>query len=175
MPDPLTRCPEGHFYDPLKQSSCPWCAPLEVGLSAAPPALPVEQPLPPPVPADSIKDVNHVNPVVGWLVCMEGPDKGRDFRLQAERNFIGRSPGMEVCVPSDNTISREKHAAVLFDPKRCSFWVTPGHGTGLVYLNGHIVHAAEQMHAEDVIELGATKLLLVPFCGEKHAWEKTPA
>jgi hypothetical protein len=37
------------------------------------------------------------------MVCLEGPDRGRDFRLHAEKNFIGRSPGMDVCILSDDT------------------------------------------------------------------------
>ena len=103
-------------------------------------------------------------------MCVEGPDKGRDFRLHAERNFIGRAPSMDVCISNDNTISREKHASVMFEPRKQTFWVAPGMASGLVYLNGDVVHAPTMMKAEDVIELGQTKLLLVPFCGEKHSW-----
>ena len=117
---------------------------------------------------------NHVDPVVGWLVCVEGPDKGRDFRLHGERNWVGRSPLMEVCVPNDMTISRERHAAVLFDPKRAQFWLTPGQGSGLVHVNGEMVAGPQQIHAEDVLEMGQSKLVLIAFCGERRSWEKTP-
>ena len=116
-----------------------------------------------------------MDPVVGWLVCLEGPDKGRDFRLHAERNWMGRSPLMDVCILNDMTVSRERHAAVLFDPKRRNFWLTPGQGAGLVHVNGEVVHGPQQLQAEDVVELGQTKLAFVPFCGEKHSWEKTTA
>ena len=30
-------------------------------------------------------------PVTGWLVCVDGPEKGRDYRLHEEYNYIGRS------------------------------------------------------------------------------------
>jgi hypothetical protein len=110
------------------------------------------------------------DPVVGWLVCLEGPDRGRDFRLHGEKNFIGRSPIMDVCVPGDDTISREKHGVLIFDPKKQAFWVLPGESAGLVYLNGEIVHSPTPINRDDVLELGQTKLVLIPFCGDKYTW-----
>ena len=112
------------------------------------------------------------DPVVGWLVCLAGPDRGRDFRLHAEKNFIGRSPLMDVCVPGDESVSRDRHALVIFDPKKQQFWAVPGDATGLVYLNGDVVHVPTQMSADDVLELGQTKLVLIPFCGAKYSWSR---
>jgi hypothetical protein len=111
-----------------------------------------------------------IDPVVGWLVCVGGPDRGRDFRLRMEKNYIGRSPSMDVVIEGDKTVSREKHGVVIFDPKRQAFWVLPGEASGLVYLNGEVVHTPMQMQRDDVIELGQTKLALIPFCGEKYNW-----
>ncbi len=202
MADKMTRCPEGHFYDPTKHNSCPWCAlpvdveggertrpasappmppPLPPGFAAGPPPPPPPLPPPPPPPlpkpgatrraggeASSTKD----DPVVGWLVCLAGPDRGRDFRLHAEKNFIGRSPLMDVCVAGDESVSRDRHAQVIFDPKKQVFWAVPGDASGLVYLNGDIVHAPTRMNCDDVLEVGQTKLVLIPFCGEKYSWSR---
>lgn len=198
MADKMTRCPEGHFYDPTKHNSCPWCAlpadveggertrpavppPLPAGFAAGPPPPP---PPPPPLPsppaakpgatrraaAEALGVKN--DPVVGWLVCLAGPDRGRDFRLHAEKNFIGRSPAMDVCVAGDETVSRDRHALVIFDPKKQVFWAVPGDASGLVYLNGDIVHSPTPMQRDDVLEIGQTKLVLVPFCGEKYSWSR---
>jgi hypothetical protein len=112
------------------------------------------------------------DPVVGWLVCLAGPDRGRDFRLHAEKNFIGRSPLMDVCVAGDESVSRDRHATVIFDPKKQTFWTLPGDASGLVYLNGDIVHSPAQMRRDDVLEVGQTKLVLIPFCGEKYSWSR---
>jgi hypothetical protein len=208
MADKMTRCPEGHFYDPTKHNSCPWCAlpadaeggektrpaqglatppplppPLPAGMAAGPPPPPPPPPLPG-RPAEKAADpaatrrvgVEAIgpknDPVVGWLVCLAGPDRGRDFRLHAEKNFIGRSPAMDVCVAGDDAVSRERHALVIFDPKKQVFWAVPGDSSGLVYLNGDIVHAPTQMQQEDVLEVGRTKLVLIPFCGEKYNWSR---
>jgi len=115
------------------------------------------------------------DPVVGWLVCLEGPDRGRDFRLHMEKNYIGRAPTMDVVIEGDNTVSREKHGVIIFDPKRLVFWVLPGEASGLVYLNGEIVNAPMQMQHDDVIEVGQSKLVLIPFCGEKYNWSDPAA
>jgi hypothetical protein len=206
LADKMTRCPEGHFYDPTKHASCPWCAlPVDVeggertrpagppplpGAVAGPPPpppplptphLPAQPPLPPPPPLPKPGATRRVgqeasgsknDPVVGWLVCLAGPDRGRDFRLHAEKNFIGRSPLMDVCVAGDESVSRDRHGLVIFDPKKQVFWAVPGDASGLVYLNGDIVHSPTQMQRDDVLEIGQTKLVLIPFCGEKYSWSR---
>ncbi len=111
-------------------------------------------------------------PVVGWLVCMEGPDRGKDFRLHNEKNYVGRAPSNDVVVESDNTVSRERHGLVIFDPKKHTFWALPGDASGLVYLNGEIVNSPTEMKSDDVLEIGKTKLVLIAFCGAKYTWEE---
>lgn len=211
MADKMTRCPEGHFYDPAKHGACPWCAlpqdtgfeqktrpvrpggleipppltpPLSGGATAMPPPVPLQAATPmtpaPVRPGATVRVGMNVaagktDPVVGWLVCLEGPDRGRDFRLRMEKNYIGRAPTMDVILEGDNTVSREKHGVIIFDPKRQAFWVLPGEASGLVYLNGEIVHSPTQMHRDDVIEVGQTKLVLIPFCGEKYNWSDSVA
>ena len=186
MSDKMTRCPEGHFYDSAKHGSCPWCAlPQDVGggeqktRPVGPPPLPQTPGInPPPVaprPGATMRvgqeaSPSRKEPVVGWLVCLAGPDRGKDYRLHPEKNFLGRAPHMDVAIESDATVSREKHGVVVFDPKKKSFWVLPGEASGLVYLNGEMVSAPAQMKADDVIELGQTRLVLVPFCGDKYNW-----
>ena len=79
---------------------------------------------------------------------------------------------MDDCVAGDETVSREKHALVIFDPKKRAFWAVPGDASGLVYLNGEIVHSPTQMQRDDVLEVGQTKLVMIPFCGEKYNWSQ---
>jgi hypothetical protein len=112
------------------------------------------------------------DPVVGWLVCVEGPEKGRDYRIRAERNFIGRSPHMDIAITGDDAISRENHAVVTFNPKNGIFRIAPGESRGLIYLNDEEVLTPVVLNAYDKVEIGATKLTFVPFCGERFQWEK---
>ncbi len=112
-----------------------------------------------------------IDPVVGWFVCVEGVDRGRDFRIRSEKNFVGRSESMDVCIPGDETVSRENHAIVSFNPKNRQFKLHPGDSRGLVYLNGEEVDSPAPLKAGDHVELGQTKLLFVPLCGESFSWE----
>lgn len=188
----MIRCTDGHFYDPEKHSSCPWCSkPIDLGGPAQPdtsagktvavraepggaaaPAFAAPAPAGPQVATKRlIREQLGVDPVVGWLVCLDGPDKGKDYRLHSEKNFIGRSPGMDVSVAGDETISRDKHATVTFEPKKQTFWLVPGDSTGLVYLNGEVLYMPAQIHERDVIELGKTRLTLVSFVNDAFRWE----
>jgi hypothetical protein len=200
MADKMIRCPEGHFYDPAKHTACPWCAlpsdaggaeqktrPVKPGALETPGPPPLPGSNPPPVPPGpgpgatvrygGAGPVPKTGPVVGWLVCLDGPDRGQDYRLHSEKNYIGRAPEMDVVILNDNTVSRDKHGVVVFDPKKQSFWVLAGEAKGLVYLNGELVQTPMRMNRDDVLELGQTKLVLVPFCGEKYSWsaEAPPA
>jgi hypothetical protein len=115
-----------------------------------------------------------IDPVVGWLVCIDGHDKGRDYRIRSERNSIGRAPSMQICIDGDETISRENHTAISFNPKKNTFRIYPGEGRGLVYLNDEEVTVPTELKPYDIIELGQTKLMFVPFCGEHFQWGSTP-
>ncbi|QOY89284.1 FHA domain-containing protein [Paludibaculum fermentans] len=111
-----------------------------------------------------------VSPVVGWLVCTEGPSRGRDYRLHVAKNFVGREKTMDVCVEGDPEVSRERHAEVIFEPQTKTFWLKPGDSSGLVYLNGTIQFSPVQMNARDVLTLGKSKLMLVPLVGTDFDW-----
>lgn len=111
------------------------------------------------------------DPVVGWLACVDGPDKGRDWRLVSGRNAIGRGEGMPVRLASDPAVSRDRHAVISFDPRRLSFSLVPGDGHGLVYCNGQEVVMPVTLAAHDRIELGASVLLFVPLVGPRFSWD----
>lgn len=111
-----------------------------------------------------------IDPVVGWLVCINGASKGIDYRIKAEKNFIGRDKSNDIVIENDNSISREKHAIISYNPKSSVYVIMPGDGRGLVYLNGEEVFAATELKAGDRIELGDTTLYFVPLCGEMFKW-----
>jgi pSer/pThr/pTyr-binding forkhead associated (FHA) protein len=111
-----------------------------------------------------------IDPVVGWLVCTEGADKGRDFRIKSEKNFIGRDPSMDICVAGDNGISRVKHAILNFDLRSMAYLLMPGESHSNVYVNGELVLSPRAIEAYDIIELAETKLIFIPLCGERFNW-----
>jgi len=113
-----------------------------------------------------------IDPVVGWVACVDGPDKGKDWRLVASRNPIGRSAHMAVALLSDNAVSREKHAVIVFEPRRQVFTLLPGDGRGLVYCNGEDVIMPVILKSHDRIEVGKSVLVFVPLAGDKFSWNE---
>lgn len=106
-----------------------------------------------------------IDPPVGWLVCIDGPDRGTDYKIRSENNSIGRSETMRICISGDETIARENHAFISYDPESNTYNVYPGMSRGLVYLNRGPVFGAAQLQPFDEIKVGNTTLLFVPLCG----------
>lgn len=115
--------------------------------------------------------VGRAEPPTGYLVCTAGRDYGRGFPLKAGNNSIGRSAAMDVAV-TDERVSRDRQASVVYEPIKREFYIKPGEGTGLCYLNGELVLAPAQMKAYDKLLLGETTLMLVPVCCEKFSWDE---
>lgn len=111
------------------------------------------------------------DPPVGYLICTAGEDYGIGFPLKTGNNSIGRSVSMDVVI-MDEKVSREKQAFVMYEPIKREFYMKPGEGTGLCYLNGELVLGPVKMKAFDLIMLGDTKLMLIPVCCEKFSWEE---
>ena len=110
-------------------------------------------------------------PVAGWLVCIEGEKNfGKDFKLRVGRNFIGRNE-QDICLAGDNSVSRRKHAVVLYEPKNNIFIMEPGESRELSYLNDSVVLSPVEIKSHDVIQVGNTKLMFIPCCTDKFRWE----
>lgn len=110
-------------------------------------------------------------PVVGWLVCINGEDSGTSFPLKLGRNFIGRGADMDVVLRNDKAVSRKRHAIVLYEPRTRRFIAQPGESRQLFYLNDDVVLASEKLKPYDILTVGRSDLVFVPFCGPKFSWE----
>lgn len=115
--------------------------------------------------------VGRTEPPVGYLICTAGEDYGVGFLLKSGSNSLGRSASMDVTI-TDGKVSREKQAFVLYEPMKREFYLKPGEGAGLCYLNGELVLGPVKMKAFDLIGMGDTRLMLVPVCCEKFSWEE---
>jgi len=179
----MRQCPNGHFYDENRYAACPYCdAGSDAGKTVATADFQSGADIgktvaaAPDLPEDSGKTVAFLeqqigfDPVVGFVVCIEGPMKGADFRLHSGRNFIGRSASMNVSLADDNAVSRENHAVISYDDRHNQFRVAAGTGRGLTYLNDEEIENARDLKAYDVIEVGRSKLLFVPVCGSLFKW-----
>ena len=189
----LQRCENGHFYDADRFDSCPHCNQTSVSTVAVNTDGEKEYTMPLTDVGSGMSTTLQTNvtevtedgtqktigyfgdvptePVVGWLVSIGGSNFGTDFKLKSGRNFIGRSGNMDIALTEDSSISREKHAIILYEPRGNVFLVQPGDAKELFYLNDKVVLTATEINAYDVLSLGNTKLLFVPCCSDKFNWD----
>lgn len=111
-------------------------------------------------------------PVVGWLVCVEGPDRGNDYRIRTGYNHIGRAEHMDVCIRGDKQVSREKHALIAYDDEEKVFFFGHSEGRNIVRINDRMVMVPSRLAPYDTVTVGSSKLIFVPLCGEHFDWDK---
>ena len=119
----------------------------------------------------SVGGVEGFSPVVGWLVCVDGPAEGTDYRIRAGYNYIGRSENMDICILGDNNIGRERHAMIAYDPQEKIYFFGPADGRSIVRKNDKMVMVPTELAAYDIVRIGSTKLMFVPLCGEHFNWK----
>ncbi|WP_198401090.1 FHA domain-containing protein [Thiomicrospira microaerophila] len=119
-----------------------------------------------PVESDHMRD-----PVVGWVVVVDGPGKGAALALGYGMNTIGRANCRVNLNFGDLDISREPHASITYDPRGRVFYVNHGGGKNLTYLNDAPVLQPAVLNGGEVINLGETALKFVPFCGKEFDWQ----
>ena len=160
----LVRCPNGHVYNGRRYGKvCPYCSmKLETENGDCKPAG-----FEPPV--EILEE--ELEPVCGWLVCIEGARVGKDYKIKNGKNFVGRGDDMDIQILGDNKISRRNHCVIVYDAKQGQTVLLPGDSNGLVYLNDEAVYVPTGLNIYDVIELGESKFLYIPFCGEHFKWE----
>lgn len=110
-------------------------------------------------------------PVVGWLVIVDGPGKGQSIKLGFGMNSIGRGKEARVSLDfGDEEISRQDHASVTYDPKGNKFYLQHGGGINLTYLEDAPVLQPAELKGRETISIGHTKLIFIPFCGAHFVW-----
>ena len=104
-------------------------------------------------------------------MCIEGARQGKDYKVRDGKNFIGRADDMHIQILGDNQIARRNHAIIVFDKKKKETVLLPGDSSGLTYLNNEAVYVPTPLNPYDVIEIGESQFLFVPFCGEHFMWD----
>ncbi len=119
----------------------------------------------------SLYDCAQTEPPTGWLVCIRGVYQCRAFALKAGRNRIGRNPTCDITLVDDDSITREPHAVIIYDPTTRCFHLQNGSGDGLVHCNGTLLFDHQELSAYDRIRMGSAEFLFVPLCGSQFTWD----
>lgn len=109
------------------------------------------------------------SPVVGWIVCVEGKSRGRDYRIHPERNFIGRTGDMDISVYEDEKIALRYHCSIVYEPIKKEYMLVPGSETSTFY-NGELLEEYVKLNENDKIKIGDSTFVFVPFCKGDVSW-----
>jgi hypothetical protein len=120
--------------------------------------------------ADIPMNYEALNPVCGWIVCIEGSSRGHAYKIKVGKNFIGRADDMDIQILGDDKIAHRKHAVIAYDPKKRNTVMLPGDSGELVYCQGEPVYTPIELAVNNNIEMGNSKFLFVPFCGSDFNW-----
>ncbi len=123
-------------------------------------------------PAPVSDGVKQVEPVVGWLIVIDGPGKGNHRPIYNGSNTIGRNATQRIAIDfGDDTISGEQQAFLVYDGKKRQFQLVPNLGRpNLVHLNDGALLSNTEMKSRDRIVIGRTTLLFLPLCGPDFDW-----
>lgn len=118
----------------------------------------------------------HQDPVVGWLVIVGGPGLGAYRPIFEGNNTVGRGPNQRISIDfGDDAISTEEQAYIRYDSAERSFLFVPNLAkTNVVSVNSKKPTAAVTLSGMDVIVMGRTQLVFVPFCGPEFDWGELP-
>ena len=192
----MRKCKNGHYYDASVHQVCPYCSSsTSAGMTLPLGGIGAGESLTMPLAgaADSgrtvalghainhgepdegrtvalIKEEKGIDPVVGWIICIEGNEKGRDYRIHADNNFIGRSDRMDICIRGDETVSRDNHAVISYDTVDNTYYFSPGDGRAIVRLNDKALFQTAEINAYDKITIGKSSFLFIPLCGNEFRW-----
>ena len=162
----LERCPNGHVYNARRYGKiCPYCNMKLAGEDEEKKPVGFEPPV------ELLEEEEE--PVCGWLVFIQGARVGKDYRIHNGKNFVGRGDDMDIQILGDNEINRRNHAVIVYDQKKRNTVILPGDSAGLAYLRGEAVYVPAQLNPYDTIEMGKSRFIFVPLCGQNFEWNDT--
>lgn len=186
----IVQCINNHYYDNNKDTTCPYCEKMsesaidDMGINEQLTSYmnPIDEQDDAQLTEGYGEAVNEFEKTIGifvdethnvltvaWLVCIEGSEKGKSYVIHSGRNFVGRSQDMDIVLSDDKYIAREKHFSIVYDPKSISFYLV--NGEGHTYVNGEAVSSERIIDEGDVIQVGQSRYMFVPFCKEGWEWE----
>ena len=117
----------------------------------------------PPVEETEAKDT----PILGWLVCMDGPDAGKEFGLHRALTRFAMYPDRSVCCGTEaddhpafnvNYVASTAAFSVRFCTERAA------------KQNDGAVETTRRLFGGDLLYLDENVLCFLPFCGENGHW-----
>ncbi len=117
-------------------------------------------------------EINRIQYPVALVMVTKGPGLGECFAIKSGMSQIGRGEDQAIQLDfGDQAISRENHAAIVYDPKEHSFLLGHGGKSNIVRLNGKPVVSTSDLKNGDEVEIGETQLRFVAICSADFNWD----
>lgn len=116
------------------------------------------------------------DPVVGWLVVVDGLGRGQFRPIFYGQNSVGRGHDLRVSIDfGDQRISREAHAFLIYDEVERKYFIRDNGKSSIVRLNGNAVLAPSELRDRDLVTIGETTMLFVALCDPNFDWIQSNA
>ena len=169
----LSQCVNGHFFDSELYEKCPYCkdptSPIRMTIT------PIMVDDDPPEPLDDPPQCVYCPPVikhvVGWLVAIEGPYRGKSFELHVGYNTIGRREG-DIKLEKDYTVAGRDCCRIVYDEEDNRFIFFSGMSDNYPRVNGEKKYPGERADLKpyDTIKIGESSFHFIPYCSENIKW-----
>ncbi len=98
--------------------------------------------------------------VVGVVISYSANPAGEVFKIYEGRNIIGRGNTADICFSKDNQMSSQ-HFLILYVEAEGIFWGEDQKSSNGSYVNGKFARGMVELHTNDVIVLGGTKMVFL--------------
>lgn len=158
---PIEICPNGHHYNAVTHGdTCAVCgAKLDLTVEMTKEEL------------DEFIRIDEREWTCGFLVCIEGRNKGKTFIIHDGKNYIGRDPNMDICIAGDERIEKKNHAVIMYDYIGKKTILLPGESRGMIYWQGQALYEPQELAPNNRIELGDSWFCFKPFCDNDFDWK----
>lgn len=108
--------------------------------------------------------------VKGWLVCVNGFDRGREYAIRDRINRIGSSANNDICIHREAAVMADNHASIAYNKNTAACTLQIGSGSN-IRVNGKYIDRPVMLKKFDMITIGNTQLVYAPF-SEGLGWKR---
>jgi hypothetical protein len=98
--------------------------------------------------------------LVGVLISYSANPAGEVYKIYEGRNIVGRSNTADISFSNDDKMSKE-HLLILYVEAEGIVWAEDQKSSNGTYINGKFARGMVELHTNDIIVLGATKMVFL--------------
>lgn len=98
--------------------------------------------------------------LVGLLVSYSHNPAGEVYKIYEGRNIVGRDHACDISFPMDDKMSG-RHLLILYREAEGIMWANDENSSNGTYINGKFTGDRTELHTNDIIVIGSTKLVFL--------------